>query len=87
MTRHWSTSIGRVEMARRRTHPAAFLLTGINRVATRMLARAKRRYENILAVMYHHRGQVHEKLGNSKQAEADLRQGDVFGYNPAVGVY
>jgi tetratricopeptide (TPR) repeat protein len=40
-----------------------------------------------LAVMYHHRGQIHEKLGNSGKAQADLRLGDELGYNPATGVY
>ncbi|HVU86601.1 MAG TPA: tetratricopeptide repeat protein [Pirellulales bacterium] len=53
----------------------------------RVLARAIRRHENAMAVMYHHRGLVHERLGHSELAEADLRQGDAFGYNPAAGVY
>lgn len=39
------------------------------------------------AVMYHHRGQVHEALGHAAEAEADLRKGDQLGYNPEEGVY
>jgi len=53
----------------------------------RRFAREKRQHEFDLAVMYHHRGQIHEKLGNSKEAENDLRLGDKLGYNPAAGVY
>ena len=40
-----------------------------------------------LAVMHHHRGLIHEKLGNSEKAQADLRLGEELGYNPATGVY
>jgi tetratricopeptide (TPR) repeat protein len=40
-----------------------------------------------LAVLYHHRGEIHGKLDNPKQAEADLRRGDELGYNPAGGVF
>lgn len=46
-----------------------------------------RRFAQELAVMYHHRGQVHEALGRPAEAEADLRKGDKLGYNPAEGVY
>lgn len=53
----------------------------------RVLARAIRRHEYAMAVMYHHRGQVHKSLGHDDLAEADLRQGDALGYNPAAGVY
>jgi tetratricopeptide (TPR) repeat protein len=53
----------------------------------RVLARAIRRHENAMAVMYHHRGQVHKSLGHEELGEADLRQGDALGYNPAAGVY
>ena len=39
------------------------------------------------AVMVYHRGQVHAKLGNEEQAQADLARGEQLGYNPAEGVY
>ncbi len=39
-----------------------------------------------LAVMYHHRGLVQEKLGHDGPAQDDLRRGDQLGYNPARGV-
>jgi tetratricopeptide (TPR) repeat protein len=63
-----------------------FLLSGHPHRA-RMLAREKRLNEQNLAVMYHHRGQIHEALGNLEQAQSDLRRGDALGYNPAAGVY
>jgi tetratricopeptide (TPR) repeat protein len=40
-----------------------------------------------LAVIYHHRGQIHEALGHSPEAQDDLKRGDELGYNPAEGVY
>ncbi|MBX3411620.1 MAG: hypothetical protein KF708_02790 [Pirellulales bacterium] len=40
-----------------------------------------------LAVIYHHRGEVHQALGNKEQAEFDLRRGDELGYNPEQGVF
>ncbi|MBI2824793.1 MAG: tetratricopeptide repeat protein [Planctomycetia bacterium] len=49
--------------------------------------RIKRNYEHELAVMYHHRGEVHEKLGNPELARHDLRRGDELGYNREAGVY
>lgn len=49
--------------------------------------RHERRLDQELAVMYHHRGQLHEKLGNQEQAQADLERGDKLGYNPAEGVF
>jgi hypothetical protein len=61
--------------ARRRVAPAGFL------------ARRLRYYNETLAVMYHHRGMVYEKVGRKEEATADLRQGDKLGYNPAEGVY
>jgi tetratricopeptide (TPR) repeat protein len=39
-----------------------------------------------LAVMYHHRGLVNDKLGHKEDADQDLRHGDQLGYNPAQGV-
>jgi len=40
-----------------------------------------------LAVMYHHRGQIHLMLGNAAEAQIDLQRGQELGYNPAEGVY
>ncbi len=40
-----------------------------------------------LAVMYHHRGQVHQKLEHKEQAEADLQLANQLGYNQANGVF
>jgi hypothetical protein len=40
-----------------------------------------------LAVMYHHRGEVHEKLGQDEAAAADFKQADKFGYDPAKGIF
>ncbi|HEY2838110.1 MAG TPA: hypothetical protein VGJ26_03105 [Pirellulales bacterium] len=54
---------------------------------SRMLARQKRASDHEVAVMYHHRGQIQQALGNEAQAEIDLRRGDRLGYNPAEGVY
>ncbi len=42
--------------------------------------------DHSLAVMYHHRGLIHKKLGNDVQAESDLKHGDELGYNPENGV-
>jgi tetratricopeptide (TPR) repeat protein len=39
-----------------------------------------------LAVMYHHRGLVYDKLGRQDESEQDLRHGNQLGYNPAQGV-
>jgi tetratricopeptide (TPR) repeat protein len=70
----------------RREAPNTFILDR-HPYPERVLARLKRQHENILAVMYHHRGEIHQKLGHSEQAESDLRQGDAFGYNRAAGIY
>ncbi|HVA49590.1 MAG TPA: hypothetical protein VNH11_24700 [Pirellulales bacterium] len=40
-----------------------------------------------LSVMYHHRGQVLEKLGREEEAQSDLDQAEKLGYNPALGVF
>ena len=39
-----------------------------------------------LAIMYHHRGLIHEKLGHNEEAQADLRRGEEMGYDPTNGV-
>ena len=53
----------------------------------RWRAKLERSFNEIEAVMIYHRGLVHEKLGNSEQAEADQQRGLELGYNPAEGVY
>jgi tetratricopeptide (TPR) repeat protein len=45
-----------------------------------------RETDHNLAVMYHHRGLVNEKLGNNKDAAEDLSNGNHLGYDPAQGV-
>jgi tetratricopeptide (TPR) repeat protein len=42
--------------------------------------------DHSLAVMYHHRGLIHEKLGHKEQAEEDLQHGKDLGYAPEKGV-
>lgn len=51
--------------------------------------RSSRRQEfnEELSVMYHHRGQVLEKLGRAEEAKDDLDRGEKLGYNPAQGVF
>jgi tetratricopeptide (TPR) repeat protein len=50
-------------------------------------ASARRELNQELSVMYHHRGQVLEKLGRAEEAKVDLDQGNELGYNPAQGVF
>ena len=40
-----------------------------------------------LAVLYHHRGQIHRALGNEADATRDLSRGDEMGYDPEKGVW
>jgi tetratricopeptide (TPR) repeat protein len=40
-----------------------------------------------LAVMFHHRGLVNEKLGKRYEAEADLKLAEELGYDPERGVW
>ncbi len=63
-----------------------FFLGGDHR-HLRMRARDRRIYEQSMAVMYHHRGEIYDKLGNAELAQADLSRGDELGYNPEAGVY
>lgn len=43
--------------------------------------------EEQLSVIYHHRGQVNERLGRQAQAGFDFRRADDLGYDPERGVY
>lgn len=40
-----------------------------------------------ISVMYHHRGEIYEKLGRKEEARADLDRATQLGYNPAEGVF
>lgn len=44
-------------------------------------------FDEHLAVMYHHRGEVHEKLGHADEAKKDRFIGTELGYDPESGVY
>ncbi|HEV3024175.1 MAG TPA: hypothetical protein VGX76_16980, partial [Pirellulales bacterium] len=48
---------------------------------------SRRQSDQQMAVMFHHRGQIHQMLGHTEQANADLNQGQALGYNPAAGIY
>ncbi|MGH7140542.1 MAG: hypothetical protein ACREHD_32815, partial [Pirellulales bacterium] len=50
-------------------------------------AAVQKQFNHELAVMYHHRGQIYEKLGRTAEAKSDLDHGDDLGYNPAAGVF
>jgi len=43
-------------------------------------------FDQVDAVMLHHRGLVQQALGHEKEADADLQWSEELGYNPAVGV-
>ncbi|HJT31168.1 MAG TPA: tetratricopeptide repeat protein [Pirellulales bacterium] len=47
----------------------------------------KKQSDQEMSVMYHHRGQVYEKLGRNEEARADLDRATQLGYNPAEGVF
>lgn len=47
----------------------------------------EKQFDRELSVMYHHRGQVYEKLGRPEESRADLDLATQLGYNPAEGVF
>lgn len=49
--------------------------------------RQRRLYDENLAVMYHHRGEVYEKLGRSGEAQQDFELATKLGYNREQGVF
>jgi tetratricopeptide (TPR) repeat protein len=63
----------------------------------RYSAQFEERYRTNLAVMYHHRGEIYQKLAEDeknkdradfkRKAEADLRHADQFGFDPKSGVF
>jgi tetratricopeptide (TPR) repeat protein len=56
------------------------------RLNERAFERELRDIDESLAVMYHHRGLIYQKLGRDAEAEKDLRSAKDFGYDPAKGV-
>ncbi|HWA97448.1 MAG TPA: tetratricopeptide repeat protein [Pirellulales bacterium] len=46
-----------------------------------------RKWDEIMSVLYQHRGEVFEKLGQHERAADDLGKAERLGYNPAKGVY
>ena len=50
-------------------------------------SREIREYEEPLAVMLHHRGEIRKKLGQEAMGDADIHEAELKGYNPDRGVY
>lgn len=55
--------------------------------AKEMFDRQHKLFDEHLAVMYFHRGEVHEKLGHADQAKKDRFIGEKLGYDPESGIY
>jgi len=43
--------------------------------------------DHSLGVMYHHRGEIYQTLGEKDKADIDIRRGENLGYDPAHGVF
>ena len=56
-------------------------------VDQRELKQASLVWDHHMAVLYHHRGLVYQKLGNVNDAFTDLRRAKELGYNPDEGVW
>jgi tetratricopeptide (TPR) repeat protein len=63
------------------------MVLSLLQAAPREQQAARQQLDHELSVMYHHRGQVLEKLGRHEEAKSDLDRGDKLGYNPAEGVF
>lgn len=60
----------------------------LNRLADEDRRTAFTEEENkIYSVLLHHRGLVHQALGNEEQAQTDLQQAEDLGYDPKSGVF
>lgn len=59
----------------------------LRRVPAEHHAFYQQQFNQTLSVMYHHRGQVYEKLGRQDEARSDLDLATQLGYNPAEGVF
>ena len=53
----------------------------------KLLRRQTELFEQNLAVLYHHRGLVYQKLGRGQDAAQDLARADELGYDPENGVW
>lgn len=53
----------------------------------RVLVRQRKMLQDMRAVLYQHRGLVHEALGHTVEAEADFARAKEYGFNPAAGVW
>ncbi len=62
-------------------------LLGTGRIDDREYRIAMREMDHDLAVMYHHRGEVYEKMKDSIHAEADLHQALELGFDPTKGIF
>lgn len=67
-------------------HQKRRLLQQQFRFDVRRLQYELKQMDSDLAVIYHHRGLVQEKLGHPAQAQDDLLRGAQLGYDPAKGV-
>lgn len=50
-------------------------------------AQQQEMFDQNLAVMYHHRGEVRQKLGEAAEGAKDIEIGKRLGFDPAAGVY
>jgi tetratricopeptide (TPR) repeat protein len=50
-------------------------------------ARFQEEFDHTMAVLRHHRGLIHEKLGNQEAAKADFEKAKALGYDPKRGVF
>jgi tetratricopeptide (TPR) repeat protein len=48
---------------------------------------ARLELDHSLGVMFHHRGEIYQTLGEKDKAEVDIRRGENLGYDPAHGVF
>ncbi|MGC4005935.1 MAG: hypothetical protein QM811_23570 [Pirellulales bacterium] len=52
-----------------------------------MREHAKQQMRQNLGVMYHHRHEIHQALGNVEEADADRLKADEYGYDPQGSVF
>ena len=75
-----------IELAEKSRQRELDILVGHHQ-AHRIIERHAKELEQGMAVMYHHRGEIYQKLGQSQKASSDLARGDKLGYNPAEGIF
>ncbi len=71
----------------RQMFPAMVKVAKSQDLGTKQLAQIKKSWQQNLAVMLHHRGEVYQAQGQEELAKKDLEQADVLGYDPANGVF